>query len=918
MARRGRPKSKPANQQAEVVEKRDYVPSIPMPPEIENLTTIEVNGKKFTPLPDIKYANDYVKIYKLLKMVEIEHPEEYELVWFETWAELIKTDLFFVLFFVVGIPSANRPFVINACREVQEGQQSNTLDIWARYHFKAVDIEEPVPTPKGWMKHGDLNVGDFVFGQDGRPKRVIAKTPIFRNTPCYKVKFADGYEVVVSKDHLWEVGKRSRRRIKGEKHKRHYKDYRVLSTEELAKHSHQPDNRYSVRINQSVIYPQKSLEVDPYVLGVWLGDGTSAGGDITLPDEEIIEKIRSKGFVVNKLKAKYRWGIRGLLTKLKKIKVFKNKHIPKEYLQSSIEQRFELLRGLMDTDGTCDTRHTATFCNINEDLANGVFELAASLGLLPRIRKHKTTFKNEQYYFFQVSFQSYKSFPVFSLSRKLARSSDKERIWRGKSIVSIEPVEPRATSCIQIEDTNGLYLIGKNFTTTHNSSILTTAKIIQKICNNPEERICIFSYTRDLAQAFLRSVKQLMENDELLLFGFRDIFYHEPTKESPLWSIDKGIIVKRRGNFKEATVEAWGLMEGMPTGRHFTGRIYDDVETMDIVNTPELIEKVKYAFDMSHNVGSEGDWHCVHGTYYHHDGLLQYIRKSKDIHGKNVYQYRVKPATEDGTANGKPVLLSQEDLDKLKMLSTFASQQLCDPTPTKEIRLRSSLLKEVGFEEIPTNLIKFISIDSAGIRSSDSREGDSWAILCVGFEPKMDDLGASNAYILDATISPLPQEEAFREIVSMYCRNGRIRKLGVEKVGLSSVEIHIINALRARNKIISVENETLVLLRPGGINKQQRIVNALEWPLNNGKIHMSKAVPVSARERLRAEMDKFPYGTRDDGIDALSYAFHMAKNYRFSKGELPQIEQRPEDKWSRAFAKAREQRQITTNGWMKH
>lgn len=583
MARRKRKSGNPAPN--EVVEQKEYVPSIPIPPEIAELKTIEINGKKFTPIEGVKYMHDYLAIFKDIKMVELElGAEEARLVAADAFAELIKADLFFILFFIIGIPSANRKFVIDACKEVQEGEQTTTLDIWARYHYK--------------------------------------------------------------------------------------------------------------------------------------------------------------------------------------------------------------------------------------------------------------------------------------------------------------------------------------------SSILTIAKVIQKICINPEERICIFSYTRDLAQAFLRSIKQLFENDDMLKEAFPNIFFEEPNKESPLWSVEKGIIVKREGNYKEATVEAWGLMEGMPTGRHFTGRIYDDVETMDIVNTPELIEKVKYAFDMSHNVGSEGDWHCVHGTYYHHDGLLQYIKKSKDIHGKTIYKYRVKPATKDGTASGEPVLLSQADLDKLKMLSTFASQQLCDPTPTKNLRLKSSLIKEVGFEVIPTNLVKFMTIDSAGVRESDRRDGDSWAILCVGFEPKMDDVGASNLFILDAVISPLSLEEANKEIVSMYCRNGRIRQLGVEKVGISSVEIHIVNALRARKKYISIENETLVLLRPGGINKQQRIVNALEWPLNNGKIHISTQVPLAYRERFKTEMDKFPYG-KDDGIDALSYAYHMIQGYRFSRGDISVQSQKTKDSWESAFGRRRNEL-TTANNWMRH
>jgi len=141
----------------------------------------------------------------------------------------------------------------------------------------------------------------------------------------------------------------------------------------------------------------------------------------------------------------------------------------------------------------------------------------------------------------------------------------------------------------------------------YKSTIITFALTIQDIIKDPDITVGIFSHTRPIAKAFLRQIKLEFEMNLRLQQLYPDIFYTAPEKQSPKWSEDDGIVVKRQGNPKEATVEAWGLVDGQPTGRHFKLRVYDDVVTDKSVTTPEQIQKTTAAWELSDNLGVNSD-----------------------------------------------------------------------------------------------------------------------------------------------------------------------------------------------------------------------------------------------------------------------------------------------------------------------
>ncbi len=251
---------------------------------------------------------------------------------------------------------------------------------------KALSLKTEIPTLNGWKTMKEIKVGDFVFSIDGIPTRVCAKSEVFNNRVCYKVIFSDGMEVVADADHLWTVEDHFSRA-------KNMNVYQTLTTRQLKKNfiwrvandKKGNGHEWSVDVCAPVKYENSQrLTIPPYVLGCWLGDGTSSSGGFTCGDEEIIQNLRNLGENVVKHNCKkdnIRYNIKKLIPRLRDFNLLNNKHIPENYLQASVQDRKELLAGLLDTDGHCSKQRGAVeFSNINKVLAEQVCELACSLG----------------------------------------------------------------------------------------------------------------------------------------------------------------------------------------------------------------------------------------------------------------------------------------------------------------------------------------------------------------------------------------------------------------------------------------------------------------------------------------------------------------------------------------------------------
>lgn len=265
----------------------------------------------------------------------------------------------------------------------------------------------------------------------------------------------------------------------------------------------------------------------------------------------------------------------------------------------------------------------------------------------------------------------------------------------------------------------------------YKSTIITFGLTILDIINDPDTTIGIFSFSKGIARDFLKQIKTELEMNKDLPMLWPDIFYDEPAKQSPRWSIDGGIRVKRKSTQKEETVEGHGLVDGMPTGRHFRKMIFDDIVTLDGVNTPEQIHKTTTAFQMSDNLGSEGGVKRYIGTRYHLFDTYSVMIEA------GIAVPRIRAATKDGTMYGEPVLLSQETLDKKRQtqgLYVFSSQQLLNPVADAAMgfRLPWIVKGDTDYNGAMTSLWRYIIVDPAGGKQRKNNDYTTFWVLGRG------------------------------------------------------------------------------------------------------------------------------------------------------------------------------------------
>jgi replicative DNA helicase len=170
---------------------------------------------------------------------------------------------------------------------------------------KALALDTPLPTPAGWTTMGEVAVGDFVIGSDGRPTRVVAATEVMVDRPCYEVEFSDGSVLVADEQHQWLTHSRAERRGQGVGSVRTTGEIAlsVRTTTAEARLNHSIANAGALQLES------QSLPVPPYVLGAWLGDGTSAGASITTADPELVMRLEAEGLVVKPLAARMRYSL---------------------------------------------------------------------------------------------------------------------------------------------------------------------------------------------------------------------------------------------------------------------------------------------------------------------------------------------------------------------------------------------------------------------------------------------------------------------------------------------------------------------------------------------------------------------------------------------------------------------------------
>lgn len=380
--------------------------------------------------------------------------------------------------------------------------------------MKEIAHSTPICTPRGWRTHGDLLVGDQVFGPDGEPTEVIGVSAEDKFAD-YEITFSTRETIKCHGDHLWRVCDRWATDINA---------WKVVNTRWLAEQSGPADrNRFFIPDTWCLQFPHRDdLPLHPYFLGCWLGDGSSISPIIThdVNDAEHIEKLKRLGYRVERSRAGNGATVISAFThqdinaKLRNLNIFGNKRIPEAYLLSSKEQRLELLAGLVDTDGCLvkDT-HKVKITTCDPALADDYQKLIVSLGFRPHLTLYDAPgygeYKSDKTVFV-IGFQPDGPIPT-AIPRKTATRFDFAR--RKRAITGIKKSSsPESARCITVARPDGLYVVGRTNLVTHNSLI---ASVLWEAwewgpAGLPGLRYLTTSYTETYARRDARKMRDLV------------------------------------------------------------------------------------------------------------------------------------------------------------------------------------------------------------------------------------------------------------------------------------------------------------------------------------------------------------------------------------------------------------------------
>lgn len=318
----------------------------------------------------------------------------------------------------------------------------------------ALEINTPIPTPRGFIPIGDLRVGDEVFGPDGKPTKVTAKSDVLER-PLFELITDDGASILCDGGHLWSY--RSDTKLSSPHH--------IATARDLSNWN--KSSKPCLPRHEALQYDEADLPIDPWVLGAWLGDGTSSLGRMTAhPDDAQYMKSQFAlaGYQLSAHKDEYSFGVLGLRAQLISLNLLNNKHIPDRYLTASVAQRMALLQGLMDTDGDVDAFGGCHFNNTNRALVEQVRELLHGLGLKARVYEVPRR-RDREAIVYRISF---KLLDAARMPRKRARTKNTED-KRCRSFEIRETDRRGLVQCITVEREDGLFLAGRECVVTHNS-----------------------------------------------------------------------------------------------------------------------------------------------------------------------------------------------------------------------------------------------------------------------------------------------------------------------------------------------------------------------------------------------------------------------------------------------------------------
>lgn len=335
--------------------------------------------------------------------------------------------------------------------------------------YKGLPLDTPILTTTGFKELEELTTKDVIFDKDGNKTNILNISKVHHN-PCYKIEFDNGESITCDYEHRWLI---SFYRGKGK-----FKD-KVMNTKELLEQLNKyksTKNVYDlpkIRNSRPLNTEERSLPIDPYILGAWLGDGTSMSGSITNVNPDFWAEIEKRGYSIGKdISGKERAEMHTILDirkKLSEMNLIGNKHLPDEYLLASYSQRLDLLRGLMDTDGYYNpTRKRFVMATTKEWQVECMVKILASLGVKPSVIYAKKYCNGKAFDGWDICFSmSDNPFLIRNQENIDYPKTDKASFRVIKNIYEVSIVE---TKCLEVDSPSHTFLVGHSLLPTHNTN----------------------------------------------------------------------------------------------------------------------------------------------------------------------------------------------------------------------------------------------------------------------------------------------------------------------------------------------------------------------------------------------------------------------------------------------------------------
>ena len=432
---------------------------------------------------------------------------------------------------------------------------------------KEIDVNTMLPTPNGWVKADDIKIGDYLFASNGKPTKVLGK--YYQGIKdIYEIEFSDETKVNCGLEHLWitrDPSKSKEWSVKSLKEILEIGLHDKLSKQQL-EFNRPPRNRWQIPICKPVEYCEKKFLIDPYVLGLLIGDGNLCNGTVTISipkhDDESIDRIKEtlienytlKGYfystcprysIIRKDKKKFKENV--YIQEIKRLGlnvVGHEKFIPEEYMLGSVQQRIALLQGLMDSDGSISKeKNKIDFTSTSLRLINDVKLLIESLGgkcnsIYQDKRKNKY---NRSCYKLRIQIR----INPFRLKHKSERYTidDTHKRYCNRYIKNVEKVRQSEAVCFYVDSEDHSFLT-EHYVVTHN----TIQSIVAALEGNFNKILVVCPAS--IKVGWYNELKRFISDDEITIvegskwkenkftiinYDILDNFYEIPTE-----------IVKRR------------------------------------------------------------------------------------------------------------------------------------------------------------------------------------------------------------------------------------------------------------------------------------------------------------------------------------------------------------------------------------